>query len=394
MQDHSRALVLALAALVALAAPGTALAKQKHDRGEKKLAKVDRIVIIYEENHSFDNLYGQWEKVEGLNDAPNARTVQLKQDGTPYACLPQNDVNLVGKMACWPNEPFAIEDFIPAEARTCPDGVKDPTGQPGGCTRDLVHRFYQEQYQLNGGMQNRYTTGSDAKGLTQGYYRTRDLPIYRYLHGRHHPRYAVSDRFFQAAFGGSFLNHQWLIAAATPTDPAAPAAQHSIVDANGMPQAYPPEYQPVGPFSDKPFTSLCPAAKPGLLCGNYAVNTIQPPYQPYAPPKPGDPLPLQLAPQTHATIGDRLSGKGIDWAWYSGGWSNANGDVGAPGWTNSTSACTDPATTANAVFPNCPNKYFQYHHQPFNYFKNYAPGTAARAAHLRDEQEFIAAARG
>ena len=39
---------------------------------------------------------------------------------------------------------------------------------PGGCTRDLVHRFYQEQYQLNGGKQNRYTTGSDAVGPDAG----------------------------------------------------------------------------------------------------------------------------------------------------------------------------------------------------------------------------------
>jgi phospholipase C len=32
---------------------------------------------------------------------------------------------------------------------------------------------------------------------------------------------------------------------------------------------------------------------------------------------------------------------------------------------------------------------FQFHHQPFNYYQNYAPGTATRAAHLRDEEEFI-----
>ena len=38
----------------------------------------------------------------------------------------------------------------------------------GGCTRDLVHRFYQEQYQLDGGKQDRYTTGSDALGPHAG----------------------------------------------------------------------------------------------------------------------------------------------------------------------------------------------------------------------------------
>jgi phospholipase C len=45
------------------------------------------------------------------------------------------------------------------------------------------------------------------------------------------------------------------------------------------------------------------------------------------------------------------------------------------------------------VYPNCADKLFQFHHQPFSYFANYAPGTAARAAHLRDEVEFLAAAK-
>ncbi len=123
------------------------------------------------------------------------------------------------------NAPFKIDDYIEPTDKTCPaPGVFAPNGVlkdsadalPGGCTRDLVHRFYQEQYQLNGGKQNRYTTGSDAVGLTQGVYDTTKLPIYDYLHGRGAPHYAIADRFFQGAFGGSFLNHQWLIAAASP----------------------------------------------------------------------------------------------------------------------------------------------------------------------------------
>jgi phospholipase C len=27
-----------------------------------------------------------------------------------------------------------------------PNGIPNGSGLPGGCTRDLVHRFYQEQY--------------------------------------------------------------------------------------------------------------------------------------------------------------------------------------------------------------------------------------------------------
>ena len=251
-----------------------------------------------------------------------------------------------------------------------------------------MHRYYQEQYQLNGGKQNRYTTGSDAVGLTQGVYDTRALPIYKYLHSPGHPDYAIADRFFQAAFGGSFLTHQWLIAAATPTYPGAPENLHSIVDANGMPTSY-PLYTATSTVRDAALTAACGGSTPaGLGCGDFAVNTIQPFVQPFSSPA-AVKLPLQTAP----TIGDRLSAKGIDWAWYSGGWSNANGDVGAPGWTNGTAPgpCTDPNTATGAVFPNCPDKLFQFHHQPFNYFANYASGPA-RAAHLRDEAEFEAAA--
>jgi len=136
---------------------------------------------------------------------------------------------------------------------------------------------------------------------------------------------------------------------------------------------------------DTALTQACPAAN-GLACGDYAVNTIQPTYQPYS-----SAAALKLPPQTGATIGDRLSAKNVDWAWYSGGWSNANGDVGAPGWSNGSGpACSDPDTLAGAVYPNCPDKLFQFHHQPFNYYATFAPGTAMRRQHLRDEAEFMA----
>src|SRR5262249_2208778 len=32
---------------------------------------------------------------------------------------------------------------------------------------------------------------------------------------------------------------------------------------------------------------------------------------------------------------------------------------------------------------------FQWHHQPFAYYDNYAPGTPGRAAHLQDEQNYF-----
>jgi phospholipase C len=256
-----------LALVTTMALPVSALAEGDGGDHGNPLRGVQHIVVIYEENHSFDNLYGGWEGVNGLANAKPSRTIQINQAGTPYICLLQNDVNLTTVASVPPgtlpvtctegttvsdfvNAPFKIDTFIPSSATTCPapgafypHGVQNGKGLPGGCTADIVHRFYQEQYQLNGGQQNRYVTGSDAVGLAMGYYDTTALPIYSYLHQDGHPGYAIADNFFQAAFGGSFLNHQWLIAAQTPVwvgalNDGSPNDLHSVVDANGMPNNY------------------------------------------------------------------------------------------------------------------------------------------------------------
>ncbi len=359
------------------------------------------LVVIYEENHSFDNLYGGWgrvgrQRVDGLRDASTASRTQVGQDGTPYSCLLQVDVNLAsppqpgtcadghpvnvadgtaaGFTSAFHNGPFSIDRYIGPEDTTCPEpgasapnGVLDGEGLPGGCTRDLVHRFYQEQYQIHGGAQDRYVTGSDAVGLTMGHYDTKALPVYRYLHSRRAPKYVVADRFFQAAFGGSFLNHQWLIAARSPLDTSGGGlgATTTVLDDAGMPIQY-PLYTPTGPVNDGQLTQACAdpeADDPVAACGDFAVNTVQPSSPPASAT--GARIPL-IDDADYPNIGDRLSDAGISWNWYSGGWDDAAS--GAPG------------------------PLFQYHHQPFNYFANYAEGQPGRR-HLQDETRFVRAAR-
>src|SRR5262249_54958285 len=140
-----------------------------NELAKKQLASVKHIVVIYEENHSFDNLYGGWEGVNGLSRADKAHTTQVNQSGTPFSCLMQNDLNLAPPAlpgtctdsttgasftSAFTNAPFAITDQIPLDATTCPKpvgafashGFLKGTGLPGGCTEDIVHRYYQEQF--------------------------------------------------------------------------------------------------------------------------------------------------------------------------------------------------------------------------------------------------------
>ncbi len=320
--------VVAAAALAVSAASGAAGGPGKGK--DNKLNTVQHIVVIYEENHSFDNLYGGWERVNGGTNAGAAHTIQVNQAGAPFQCLYMDDINLQAQSAANPtaplattcndtttatpfpshfaNTPFTIDDYLSPSDTTCPptplvafsspNGFKKGTGSAGGCTRDIVHRFYEEQFQLNGGQQNRYALQSDAAGLVMGTYDTTTLPIYQYLHQPGHPKYAILDNFFQAAFGGSYLNHQWLIAAATPVCNAAngcPAnATHSVLDRNGSPTLSsppasnrPPGMGPlyVSPDSglvNGPLTQACglPTTIAALACGDRSVNTQQPPFQP------------------------------------------------------------------------------------------------------------------
>ncbi|HEY4206974.1 MAG TPA: alkaline phosphatase family protein [Puia sp.] len=283
------------------------------------IEKVGHVVVIYMENHSFDNLYGQFEGADGLTDAKPSEITQVDAHGQPYEFLPP----IAGNGAFptnLPNKLFNIDQFVPSDRET----------------PDVLHRWYQEQWQIDSGRMDKFALYNSSKGLTMGYYKTSLLPLAAVAH-----RYTLCDHFFHSVFGGSFLNHQWLIAAATPVFPNAPARMKAVVDASGhvvhdgtvTPDGY-------------------------VVNTSYSVNY----------PRPDNVAPEFLIPnQTNPTIGDRLSDKGVSWAWYSGGWDSA--------------------------LAGRPNAHFAYHHEPFMFYAKYADGTAAKKEHLRDENEFLALAR-
>jgi phospholipase C len=294
--------------------------------GGQSLNSVNHIVVIYLENHSFDNLYGEFAGAEGLSSAA-ATSQQIDANGAVYASLPQ-PVNTSTHQpdsrfpANLPNTSFNIDQYLPA--------MQNPP--------DLVHRFYHQQLQIDGGKMDRFAQISDAAGLVMGTYHTAQLPL-----AAEARNYTLCDHFFHAAFGGSFLNHVWLIAAASPTFPGAPANIVAQVDAQGN----------------------WVRGSPDKVTQDYfGVNTL---FTVNTPHPSGAPANQLMPNQTIPTIGDDLTAKGLDWAWYAGGWNNA------------LAGNADPS--------------FQFHHQPFAYFANYADGTPAKAAHLKDETDFIAAAQ-
>ena len=332
-----------------------------------KLSKVQNIVVIYAENRSFDNLYGTFPGASGISNASSDSVTQKDHDGSPLPTLPSVWTSGASPDPLYPanlaNKPFQM-DAPPIEL---------PLNKP---TRDLVHRFYQNQEQINGGKNDMFAALSDAGGLVMGYYDGSQLPMWKIAQ-----QYTLADHFFMAAFGGSFLNHMWLVCACTPVFPNAPDNLKAKLGDNGK-------------LMRKPTSPLSALSGPvQLLDGDltpdgFAVNTAQPPYQPSGITRAAD-SDLNLAdgsknplpPQTIKTIGDTLTAKDISWTWYAGAWNAALAD-----------GVQDPAIKRSVIYNDAtgaPN--FQAHHQPLNYFATYAPGTEARALHLKDGDDFMAA---
>lgn len=333
--SRSSALVSASFLLASASAPFAAEAVNP-------FAEVNHIVVIYTENRSFDNVFGLFPGADGLGLAAD-RFAQVDVDGSPLRKLPR--VRFEKRFderfpEVLPNAPFAIDAFVP-------NGEK---------TGDLTHEFYQEQEQINGGKMDRFAAVSSAGGLVMGYYDGRSLHQWRLAE-----EFTLADHFFHGAFGGSFLNHMFLICGCAPVFPSAPAKLVAEIDprtgflarAEDTPKSAlegPPRWRKAGP----------------VTADGYATGTMQPAH-PISPLDASDPE-TALPPQTAPTIGDRLSEKGVSWAWYAGGWNDM---------------------ISGKIKQREAPEYFQGHHQPFAYFAAYAPGTEARRAHLKDAGEFF-----
>ncbi|HTA81939.1 MAG TPA: alkaline phosphatase family protein [Bacteroidia bacterium] len=297
--------------------------------------KIKHVIIIYQENWSFDGLFGFYpdKRVNNLLHPRGKILAQVSRKGLPLDTVP---IPTIGEDdgEQGPDKRFSdlnkkhpdavsydLNEFVSAMADTV--------------TGDIVHRYYTELLQVDGGKMDKFVAWSDNGGLVMSYYNDTTLPEERLA-----AKYTLCDNFFHSAFGGSFLNHQWFISAATPYWKNAPISKRSDIQSDKL-KKYDNQYTPDG----------------------YAINTIYSVNQPH-PKEVADSL---LLPNiTAPNIGDRLNDVGQTWAWYSGGWNAAlKGDD--------------------------QHGYFQYHHQPFVYYENYKDGSENKKKHLKDEVDFFAA---
>ncbi|MEY4504607.1 MAG: hypothetical protein RL154_903 [Pseudomonadota bacterium] len=308
-----------------------------------KIEDINHIVVIYLENRSFDTLFRGF---SGADTSENNKSNRLQTDfanspnaingnNKPYEFLPMLSAKEVASK-------MAIADKM--DIYPFPDNNKTLLNEPWNMdlyakqwyiVPEAEHLFYSNQTEINGGKLDGYAAyNRNSAGLAMGYNDMSKSAMWRYA-----KEYTLCDNFFQSAFGGSFLNHIWLISARTPKFENAPEA---IV---------------AKPWANNPTVMKDAPVTPD----GYAVNTIQPTYMPYDPTSKPD---YRLPPIDYPNIGDSLSAKNISWKWYSGGYSQAMAGNGK-------------------------SINYQYHHNPFAYFKNYAPDSKNRE-HVVDDTELFA----
>ncbi len=351
--------------LIAVAAPLTAAA------GGVDLSRIEHVVIIYQENWSFDGLYGQFPGADGYPFGKEIRQVTPTGDVLSTMENPKDDEGHFFESSTLP-KPLGVRFTDLRDFDGGPSGGYDHASE----TADVVHRFYPCIFQIHDGANDRYLAFSYADGkqvagapgnmnsVTLTGVDASTLP-----EGVLAQEYVLCDRCFQSAHGGSFLNHQYLIAAR----PSVFANATTALLPNGKPVSTRfPKTKPDGTLDTSgPIatwdTEFAASLVPGSTTDAYVVNTIQPAYP---PTRTGS---LQLPPLHDATIGDRMSAGGVSWRWYAEGWDMVTKAPGAP---------------------DAPSKEqlgrlgFQFHHQPFNYYAAFDPGTEAgranRAEHLVD----------
>ncbi len=328
-------------------------------------AKIDNIVVIYQENRSFDHYFGAYRParggaVDGLLDRDGKIDArfngwQKNAAGVSYKYLPLPDQIPGFAGALIENRPFSLGPFIP----------------PGdNVPWDPMHQFFRMFAQIDHGKMDLFVAlalpgkhvlferarslsaaqmmlaESTPSGAVLGFYTREDLPDYHRLADE----YVLFDRFFQAMSGGSTGNALYLVAARS--------AQSSKVPAQAIGSLAPPLF-------DRPYD------KNGILINDLAP--VNGPTETFM-------WPLDLSPppdeQTYPNIGDRLAAASLSWAWYNEGF-----DAVKPWALKTAFDAGDGSIVVDSTAGYLP------HHNPFQYYPTWRQNV--EAGRIRDSEDFF-----
>ncbi len=301
-------LAIGVSAACGLIAPASPISHQL--TGSGTATPIRHIVVIFQENVSFDHYFGTY---------PNAANT----DGQPFRTKPGtprvNGLN-TALLTHNPNE-YNPRRLSPSQALTC----------------DQDHAYTAEQKAFDGGLMDKfvqYTGNSECTapvahppGLVMDYYDGNTVTgLWNYAQ-----RFSMSDNSYDSEFGPSTPGAVNLVSGQTHGAVGLNASGQAVSDPGviGTPDAHEvgTVYSDQDPYLDD--------------CSNHAGPTLK---------------------MTGTNIGDRLNADAITWGWFEGGFAPTRTTASGTGVCGATHVNIGGETVADYV----------PHHEPFEYYASTA----------------------
>ena len=165
-------------------------------------SKLQHLIFIVQENHSFDNYFGTYPGVNGLS---LDTSIPVDPNDTGLGYVHPFHLNVAQPILIWGDE--------------LPPGVSDPDDfqqQQVNSTapfhlstesigRDLSHAWYVAHRAYDNGKMDGFVA-AEGSSLTMGYYDSSDIPYY----WDYANQYVLDDNFFSSLMGPSFPNHLYI----------------------------------------------------------------------------------------------------------------------------------------------------------------------------------------
>ncbi len=336
----------ALAGAAALAAAsGTmpaAAAPAEAEHGGRTATPVKHLVVIFDENISFDHYFGTYPKAANT-------------DGTKFTAspkTPKDTDNLVnsGLLKRNPNQ-YAPKRLSPSQAMTC----------------DQNHEYSAEQYAYNGGKADQFVQNTETSkcsgslfgepGLVMDYYDGNTVTaLWNYAQ-----HYTLNDHSFGSGYGPSTPGALELVSGQThgvvSVDPASGTENPKQTATPDKYTVVSPDAKGVGTVVNDPDGAFDDCSDKDHASHN------------------------ALAEMTGPNIGDRLNSRGVSWGWFQGGFRPSTP------WNGKQGSYAKCGGTTHTNLGGAAVEDYSPHHNPFAYYKSTAnphhlpPRSAAEIGH-------------
>jgi phospholipase C len=208
----TRHIFLALVTIFLLVFSSALIISSASSSSSSSNPKIQHIIFIIQENHSFDNYFGTFPGANGLSKAPRCCPVSLSTSPSssspaamvePYHLNVAQPVMIVGDELppgqMYPNSSDTMSQSLGGGDNVLPFQIPNETVQ------DISHAWLAAHTDWNNGLMNGWIVG-EKNNETMGYYSGQDIPYY----WDYAENFVLDDNFFSSLMGPSFPNHLYI----------------------------------------------------------------------------------------------------------------------------------------------------------------------------------------